>query len=100
MLNIDSPAGAIHELERQMRINEDILRYLTIKIDTIEEGPSVMMNSRSRDDRPRQHDNDYSSQNSAAPAPKEATLAMEEKEAPAQKTASDIGEDNVEGTII
>ena len=100
MLNIDAPAGAIHEMERQMRINEDVLRYLTIKIDAIEEGPSVMMNSRSRDDRPRQHDNDYSSQNSAAPAPKEATLAMEEKEAPAQKTASDIGEDNVEGTII
>ncbi len=100
MLNIDAPAGAIHEMERQMRINEDILRYLTIKIDAIEEGPSVMMNSRSRDDRPRQYDNGYSSQTSAAPAPEEATLAMEEKKAPVLETASDTGEDNGEGTTI
>ena len=99
MLNIDSPAGAIHELERQMRINEDILRYLTIKIDTIEEGPSVMMNSRSRDDRQRQYDNGYSGQTPAAPAPDEATLAMEEKVAPAPETASDTGADHAEGTI-
>jgi small subunit ribosomal protein S6 len=100
MLNIDAPAGAIHEMERQTRINEDILRYLTIKIDAIEEGPSVMMNSRSSDDRPRQHNNNYSSQTSAASAPEEATLSTEEKEAPAQETASDISEDNAQGTII
>ena len=98
MLNIDAPAGAIHEMERQMRINEDILRYLTIKIDAIEEGPSVMMNSRSRDDRPRHYDNDYSSQTSAAPAPEEATLATEGKEAPALETDSDNVENNAEGT--
>ena len=47
MLNIDAPAAAIHEMERQMRINEDILRYLTIKVDALEEGPSVMMNTES-----------------------------------------------------
>lgn len=58
MFHIDAPAAAIHEMERQMRINEDILRYLTIKVDAFEEGPSVMMQSRSRDDRPRRFDND------------------------------------------
>jgi small subunit ribosomal protein S6 len=99
MLNIDAPAGAIHEMERQMRINEDVLRYLTIKINAIEEGPSVMMNSRSRDDRSHQHNNAYSSQTLAAPAPEEATLTIEE-EAPAPETASDTGEDNAVGKVI
>ncbi len=53
LLNIDAPATAIHEMERQMRINEDVLRYLTIRMDALEEGPSVIMRSRSSDDRPR-----------------------------------------------
>ena len=34
-----------------MRINEDILRYLTVRVDALEEGPSAMLVSRSRDDR-------------------------------------------------
>jgi len=53
LLNIDAPAEAIHEMERQMRINEDVLRYLTVRMDELEEGPSVIMRSRSSDDRPR-----------------------------------------------
>ena len=57
MFHIDAPAPAIHEMERQMRINEDVLRYLTIKVDALDEGPSIMMPSRSRDDRPRHYDN-------------------------------------------
>jgi small subunit ribosomal protein S6 len=100
MLNIDAPAGAIHEMERQMRINEDVLRYLTIKIDAFEEGPSVMMNSRSRDERPRYHDNDYSNQTTDAPSPEEATIATEEEVAPVLENASDAGEDNTEGTTL
>jgi small subunit ribosomal protein S6 len=71
MFNIDAPAPAIHEMERQMRINEDILRYLTIKLDAFEEGPSVMMQSRQRDDRPRRYDNDSNNKPAAAP---EATV--------------------------
>ncbi|WP_174801216.1 30S ribosomal protein S6 [Martelella limonii] len=53
LMDIDAPAGAIHEMERQMRINEDILRYMTIKVEEHEEGPSAMMQKRDRDDRPR-----------------------------------------------
>src|ERR1700733_16025878 len=54
LLNIDAPAPAIAELERTMRINEDVLRYLTIRVDELEEAPSaVMLNRGSRDDRPR-----------------------------------------------
>ncbi len=55
LLNIDAPSDAILEMERNMRISEDILRYMTIRVDELEEGPSVMARSRSaRDDhRPR-----------------------------------------------
>ena len=54
LLNIDAPAAAISELERTMRINEDVLRYLTLRVETLEEGPSpVMQNRGSREDRPR-----------------------------------------------
>lgn len=54
LLNIDAPAGAISELERNMRLNEDILRYMTIRVDELEEEPSVMMRAKNaRDDRSR-----------------------------------------------
>ncbi len=51
MLAIDSPPAALHEMERNMRINEDIVRTLTIRVDAIEEGPSVQMQqARGRDE--------------------------------------------------
>ena len=53
LMDIDAPAPAIHEIERQMRINEDVLRYMTIAVEAHEEGPSAMMQKRDRDDRPR-----------------------------------------------
>ena len=53
LLNIDAPAPAVHEMERQMRINEDILRYMTVRVDDLEAGPSAIMRNRDRDDRPR-----------------------------------------------
>ena len=53
LMDIDAPAPAIHEMERQMRINEDVLRYMTIAVEAHEEGPSAMMQKRDRDDRPR-----------------------------------------------
>lgn len=49
LFNIDAPAAAVHEMERNMRINEDVLRYLTIRVDELEEGPSAMLQSRHRD---------------------------------------------------
>jgi len=51
LLNIDAPHAAVAEMERQMRINEDILRFMTIRVDELEEGPSAMMQKRDRDDR-------------------------------------------------
>jgi small subunit ribosomal protein S6 len=51
LMNIDAPAAAVQEMERQMRFNEDILRYMTIKVEEHDEGQSAMMQK--RDDRPR-----------------------------------------------
>lgn len=46
MLTVDAPAAAVAEMERNMRINEDVLRHLTVKIDKADATPSVMMQSR------------------------------------------------------
>lgn len=53
MFNLDAPADAVAELERTMRLNEDVLRYLTIKVKELEEGPSVMMRREERDSNER-----------------------------------------------
>jgi small subunit ribosomal protein S6 len=49
LLNVDAPASALSEVERQERLNEDVLRYLTIRVDELEEGPSAMMRKADRD---------------------------------------------------
>jgi len=54
LMNLSAPPAAIAELERTMRINEDVLRYLTIRVEALDEGPSAIMQNRgSRDDRGR-----------------------------------------------
>lgn len=72
LLNIDGPPEAIGELERTMRYDEDVLRYLTVRVNALEEGPSAMMERRDRregrggrgrrggrgDDRPREREKD------------------------------------------
>ncbi|ODT18581.1 MAG: 30S ribosomal protein S6 [Kaistia sp. SCN 65-12] len=50
LMNIDAPAAAVAELERQQRMNEDILRILTLKVEEHEEGQSAMLQKRDRDD--------------------------------------------------
>ena len=51
LLNIDAPPAAIAEMERQIGINEDVIRFITIRVDAHEEGPSAMMRKRDDDDR-------------------------------------------------
>jgi small subunit ribosomal protein S6 len=55
MLDVDAPPAAVAELERQTNINEDVIRFMTIRVDAHEEGPSAMMrrerSGRDRDDR-------------------------------------------------
>ena len=48
-LNVDAPSAALAEIERQERLNEDVLRYLTIRVEEHEEGPSAMMRKSDRD---------------------------------------------------
>ena len=43
MLDVDAPAPALAELERQTNINEDVIRFMTIRVDEHESGPSAMM---------------------------------------------------------
>jgi small subunit ribosomal protein S6 len=49
LMDIDAPSPAINEIERLERLNEDVLRYLTIRVDALEEGPSAMMRRAERD---------------------------------------------------
>ena len=49
MLEVDGPAAAVAELERQTSINEDVIRYMTIRVDEHEAGPSAMMKRAERD---------------------------------------------------
>ena len=51
LMNIDAPPAAVAEMERQMRINEDVLRFLTLRVEEHEEAQSVMLQKRDRDDR-------------------------------------------------
>ena len=51
LLNIDSKPAAVAEIERLMRISEDVLRFITIRVEAHEEGPSAMMQRREREER-------------------------------------------------
>jgi small subunit ribosomal protein S6 len=53
MLDIEAPAPVVAELERQTQINEDVVRYMTIKVDAHEQGPSAMMRRNERNERDR-----------------------------------------------
>jgi small subunit ribosomal protein S6 len=53
LLNIDAPSAAVKELERTMSINEDIIRFITVRVDALEEGPSaIMLRTAEKSDRP------------------------------------------------
>lgn len=53
LFNLDSPAAAVQEMERNMRLNEDVLRTMTLRVDELEDGPSAIVQSKGRDDRGR-----------------------------------------------
>jgi len=90
LFNIDAPAEALHEMERQMRLNEDVLRYLTLRVDELEEGPSIPAQVQARagrDDRPSRNYDDKPARD-AKPAEKPAEKPeVEAAEKPAEKSA-------------
>ncbi len=58
LFNIEAPSDAVQEMERQMRLNEDVLRHLTVRLDATPEGPSVVMQGRGDRERARRDDDD------------------------------------------
>ena len=59
MLNIDAPAGVVAELERQTAINEDVIRWLTVRVDEHEAGPSAQMRKQDRERTKRRDREEY-----------------------------------------
>ena len=51
LVNIEAPSAAVAEMERQMGLSEDVLRFLTVRVEEHEDGPSAMMRKRDDDDR-------------------------------------------------
>lgn len=49
LLNIDAPAQALIEMERQMRLDEDVIRYLSVRVEELEEGPSAMLSNKGKE---------------------------------------------------
>lgn len=56
LLNIDAPGPVIHEIERRHRINEDVLRFLTVRVDELSNEPSPVVARKDRDERKRERD--------------------------------------------
>ena len=79
LMNINSPHDAVAEMERQMGLSTDVIRFLTLRVDELDEGPSAMMKRGDRDDRRggrRDHRDRDSRPAPAKPAPaKEAAPA-------------------------
>ena len=86
LFNLDAPPPAVNELERNMRINEDVLRYITVRVEALEEGPSAVMQNRGRgDERDRDRDRERGPRRSFGdrdrdrePAPAPITEGVEE----------------------
>jgi small subunit ribosomal protein S6 len=88
LLNIDASGEAIKEMERQMHLNEDVLRYLTTRVDELEEGPSAVLRAKERgDDRGRRNDRDRGPRPSRDDAPA-GDKSAETKVAPVKTDAA------------
>jgi small subunit ribosomal protein S6 len=89
LMNIDAPSDAVKEMERQMSINDDIIRFMTIRVEEHEEDQSVMMRTgrgRDRDDRgPRDRDSRPPRRDDDRPRRDDAPKA--EEKAPAAEAA-------------
>ena len=107
LFNLDAPSEAVQEMERQMRLHEDILRYLTLRLDEIDDEPSIQMQNRNRDesrrrdgdrrddrgdrrdDRGDRRDDRRDEKPAAEAAPPEAKEEAKEEAAPAEAPAEE-----------
>ena len=91
LLNIDAPWDAVSEMERNMRLNEDVLRHLTLRVTQLEEGPSAMMRAKAgREDHGRR-DRDRSGNREA---PRDASAASAESTRRADKNIDPAASDS------
>ena len=92
LFNIESPFEAIEEMERNLRLDEDILRYMTLRVEEHEEEPSVVMRNRGREDedeRPRRSFDDKKPAESTANAAPVKAPAEAPVKTPAEAPASE-----------
>ena len=103
LFNIDAPSAAVQEMERLMSLNEDILRYLTLRIDEFEEGPSIPAQNLARNER---SSNNYNSDTTKKETSSEKTTDQEitnklendiKKELPANSEKDTENENTAEG---
>ncbi len=86
MLNLNAPAPAVKEMERNMQLSEDVIRHMTLRVDELEEGPSAVMKfrgerTRSYGDRSDSKPSESSSSTAAKPAAEESTAPKPTAEA-------------------
>lgn len=101
LLNIDAPSDAVGEYERNMRLSEDVLRYLTVRVDELDENPSIMMTRGSRDDRGRGRGRGFGGRDgprpqSAPPAEAGAAKTEDKAEAKAEDKPADKPKETTE----
>ena len=82
LMNIEAPAAAVHEMQRLMRLNADVLRELTLRVDALNEGPSIMMQR-------REERRDRGERRSRRDEERRAAAAAREKAAPADKAPAE-----------
>ena len=109
LMNIDAPAEAVHEMQRLMRLNADVLRELTLRVDALNEGPSIMMQRREerrdRGERRSRRDDERRAERAAAAekrdagdkAPAEPVPEKAAEKAPEKATEKPAGESVGEG---
>ncbi len=96
LFNLDAPSEAVREMERQMRLHEDILRYLTLRLDEIDDEPSIQMQNRNRDesrrrdgDRRDDRDDRRGDRRDEKPVAEAAPPEAKEEAAPAEAPAEE-----------
>ena len=99
-LRIDAPAPAVQEMERRMRINEDVLRLLTLRVEAHEEGPTAIMRAKVRRDarRPRGRDGE-DTEGGEGPAGKTADATNSIEANAADSTKADAANSTEAGAV-
>lgn len=100
LMNIDAPHEAVAEMERQMGLSTDVMRFLTIRVDEHEDGPSAMMRRSDRDDRdsrrgPRR-DRDHAPRESSG-GPREASSGPKEASSEPAKSENEPAKNEAAG---